>query len=436
MNDFDNSTGRIFSVATDDTLCALIRQARDKLVLIAPGITRPVALALGDRLTDSRLAVTVILDNDPEVYRLGFGTPEGLAALKEQLDANHLELRCQPGIRIGVLVADDKTLIFSPTPQLLEAGSTSPSKPNAVFLEGSIAKTLSEAAGASENTRPSDSEIGQRALTPQDVEAIKKNVMENPPAPFDLTQKARVFSSRLQYVEFTVEKYQLTRQTVPIPAYLMGLAGDMQDRWHNNLRVMDMQSTTVNLNIMDATGNTKEVSVGQKYLDDERKKIEKKFLIPVVGFGSVMFKNKQKCFESATDDFCELLNRYFERLEQQLDDSLWKVVLSVVERLLPSVKANPPEQYKRHGDPSGADLEEFLQKDIADAISVKRLLKEPKIKRIYKEIAYQSVMSDDFQKHLRAAFRRAMVPASSIEDMFRVSTAVLEKGGSLHPISR
>jgi hypothetical protein len=436
MSDLDNNTGRIFSVATDDTLCALIRQARDKLVLIAPGITRPVALALGDRLTDTRLAVTVILDNDPEVYRLGFGTPEGLAALKEQLDANHLELRCQPGIRIGVLVADDKTLIFSPTPQLLEAGSTSPSKPNAVFLEGAVAKTLSEAAGASENTMPSNSEIGQRALTPKDVEAIKKNVMENPPAPFDLTQKARVFSSRLQYVEFTVEKYQLTRQTVPIPAYLMGLAGDMQDRWHNNLRVMDVQATTVKLNLIDAKGNMREVSVGQKYLDDERKKIEKKFLIPVVGFGSVMFKNKQKDFESATEGFCELLTQYFEKLEEQVSESLYEVVLSVVKRLLPSVKANPPEQYKRFGDPSDADLEEFLVQDISDAISVKTLLKEPKMKRVYKEVAYQSVQSDDFQKNLRGALKRAMVPASSIDDMFRVSTAVLEKGGSLHPISR
>ncbi len=422
---------RTFTVATDEALSGLIRQAHDRILFIAPGITEPVASALAARLADPHLSITVILDSDPEVYRLGYGTPEGLATLKTQLDANHFGLRCQPGIRIGVLVADDKTLIYSPVPQLVEAGSTSAFKPNALFLEGSAATKISEAAGATQNTRPSDGEIGTRALTPQDVEAIKKNIDENPPEPFDLTQKARVYSSRLQYVEFTVEKYQLTRQTVPIPAYLMGLAGDMQDRWRNSLRVMDMEATAVTLEITAGDGNAKEVSVDQKYLDAERKKIEQKFLIPVLGFGSVMFKNQQQDFEVATDAFNKLLTRYFEKLEDQLGGSLLDLVFTVVERLLPSVKANPPEQYKRFGTPTDTDIAELLQRDIEEAVSIKTLLKEPKIKKVYKDIAYQSVKSNDFQQRLRDALTRAKVPDSIIKDLFRESTAALEKGGKL-----
>ncbi len=216
MNKHTATPDRTFTVATDDSLSELIFNARDRILFIAPGITEPVAVALAARLSDPKISITVILDSDPEVYRLGFGTPEGLTILKEQLGVNQIGLRCQPGIRIGVLVADDKTMIYSPIPQLIEAGSTSATKPNALFLGGNTATKLSEAAGATENTLPSDSEIGKKALTLQDVEAIKKNIDENPPEPFDLTQKARVFSSRLQYVEFTVEKYQLTRQTVPI----------------------------------------------------------------------------------------------------------------------------------------------------------------------------------------------------------------------------
>ncbi len=431
MTEPQSATERTFTVATDETLSELICQARDRIVFIAPGISEPVASALVSRLDEPRLSITVILDSDPEVYRLGFGTPEGLAALKKQFDAKQFGLRCQPGIRIGVLVADDKTLIYSPVPQLVEAGSTSDSKPNALFLEGATATKLSEAAGATQNTTPSDGEIGKRALTPQDVEAIKKNIDENPPEPFDLTQKARVYSSRLQYVEFTVEKYQLTRQTVPIPAYLMGLAGDMQDRWRNNLRVMDMEATAVNLEILDSKGNKQQISVDQKYLDTERKKIEQRFLIPVQGFGSVMFKNQQQEFESATDAFNALLTHYFQKLEEQLGESLLDLVFSVVDRLLPSVKANPPEQYKRFGTPTDTDLAALLQRDIEEAISVKTLLKEPKIKKVYKDIAYQSVKSDDFQQRLRDALTRAKVPPSTIADIFRESTAVLEKGGTL-----
>ncbi|MEQ1741083.1 MAG: hypothetical protein ABL869_01055 [Candidatus Nitrotoga sp.] len=432
MNEQAATPDRTFTVATDDSLSALIFNARDRILFIAPGITEPVAVALAARLTDPKISITVILDNDPEVYRLGFGTADGLATLKVHCDKTQLGLRCQPGIRIGVLVADDKTMIYSPVPQLIEAGSTSVTKPNALFFEGQTATTLSEAAGAAENTLPSDGEIGGNALTPQDVEVIKKSLDENPAEPFDLTQKARVFSSRLQYVEFTVEKYQLTRQTVPIPAYLMGLAGDMQNRWHNSLSVINMEATAVKFEFADDKGRVQEISVDQKFLDAERKRIEQKFLIPVLGFGSVMFKNHQNDFERASESFKHLLAWYFDKLKEQIGKSLKGFVASVVTQLCPSVKANIPEQYKRYSNPTEADIEEYLQRDIEEAITVKTLIQEPKIKKVFKDIAYQSVRSNEFQDRLHKALTKAKVPQRIIADVFRESGAALELGGKLH----
>lgn len=431
MNEQAATPDRTFTVATDDSLSALIFNARDRILFIAPGITEPVAVALAARLADPKISITVILDNDPEVYRLGFGTADGLATLKVHCDKTQLGLRCQPGIRIGVLVADDKTMIYSPVPQLIEAGSTSVTKPNALFFEGQTATTLSEAAGAAENTLPSDGEIGGNALTPQDVEVIKKSLDENPAEPFDLTQKARVFSSRLQYVEFTVEKYQLTRQTVPIPAHLMGLAGDKQDRWRNSLSVMDMEATAVKLEIIDGGGSKKEICVDQKFLDAERKKIEQDFLIPVLGFGSVMFRNRQEEFEAATQSFSDLLARYFEKLKEQVNKSLKNLVGSVVTQLLPSVIANPPEQYKRYAT-TEADIEAYLRQDIEEAITLKTLIQEPRIKKVFKDIAYQSMKSKDFESRLNKALKKAKVPQRLIADVFRESGAALELGGKLH----
>lgn len=424
--------GRTFTVASDNVMSDMIDCARERILFIAPAITKPVAISLVTKMS-AGLDVTVILDSNPEVYRLGYGAPDGLNALKNYCDKNGISLRCQPGIRIGVLVVDDKTMIYSPAPQLIEAGSTVETKPNALFIEGrfqgSTADLISKAAGASQDSLPLDGEIGTAALTPKAVEAIKKNIEENPPEPFDLTQKARVYSSRLQYVEFNVEKYQLTRQTVPIPAYLMGLAGDMQDRWHNNLRVMDMEATAVTLEFTDRNG--KELCVDQKFLDAERKKIEQKFLIPVLGFGSVMFKNQQKDFEAATNSFNHLLTWYFEELKEQIDKSLKAMIDSVVKSLLPSVKANIPEQYKRHAPPTDADLAELLHRDIEEAITLKTLIQEPRIKKVYKDIAYQSVKSNDFRERLRKSLDRAKVPPSIIADLFRESSAALEKGGKL-----
>ncbi len=426
MSEPKQISDRTFTVASDDVMSDMINRARERILFIAPAITEPVAISLVTKMY-AGLDVTVILDSDPEVYRLGYGTPDGLNTLKDYCDKNGISLRCQPGIRIGVLVVDDKTMIYSPAPQLIEAGSTVVTKPNALFIVGSTAALISKAAGASQDSLPLDGEIGTAALTPKDVEAIKKNIEENPPEPFDLTQKARVYSSRLQYVEFTVEKYQLTRQTVPIPAYLMGLAGDMQDRWHNSLRVMDMEATAVTLEFAG-----KEICVDQKFLDAERKKIEHKFLIPVLGFGSVMFKNQQKDFEVATNSFNDLLTLYFEKLKEQIDKSLKVLVDSVATSLLPSVMANTPEEYKRHGKPTDADLAELLHRDIEEAITLKTLIQEPRIKKVYKDIAYQSVKSNDFQERLRKSLTRAKVPPSTIADVFRESNAALEKGGKLH----
>lgn len=422
---------RTFTVATDESLCALISGAKDRIVFVAPGITEEVAKALGRKFSDDKLSVTVVIDSDPEVYRLGLGTLEGLTALKELSDNQMLPLRRQEGIRIGLVVADDQTLIYSPIPQLVEAGSTSVEKPNALLLRGATADKLCDASGASDNSTPMDAEIGRAALTPAAVEAIQKDVQNNPPEPFDLTQKRRVFSSKLQFVEFSVEKYQLTRQTVPVPAYLMGLAGDMQDRWHNNLRLLDMEDTAVLLEMDGKDGQKKMISVDQKYIDEERKKIEKRFLIPVTGFGSVMFKTDQSSFEEVTKAFSDLLCRYFSKLEEQLGKTLQALISSVVEKLLPSVKANPPEAYLRFGSPSGDDIAGFLRQDIESAVNLKTLLKRHKIKKVYKDIAYQSVKSDDFQKQLKVSLAKAKVPATRIGEIFKESNAVLEKGGLL-----
>lgn len=68
------SDGRTFAVASDEALVGLISRARNRLVVIAPALTQAVADALARRFDDlGQLDVTVILDSDPEVYRLGFG---------------------------------------------------------------------------------------------------------------------------------------------------------------------------------------------------------------------------------------------------------------------------------------------------------------------------------------------------------------------------
>ena len=100
-----------FTVVNDDTLCAAIASTRGTLVYVAPGITKRVVDALEGALTSNpTLQITLIVDIDPEVYRLGFGTEEGLKALQELVQAQHLPLRQQEGVR---LAADRYRMLFT-----------------------------------------------------------------------------------------------------------------------------------------------------------------------------------------------------------------------------------------------------------------------------------------------------------------------------------
>jgi hypothetical protein len=74
---------RTFTTATDDSLINLIQSARSRLALVAPALTTPVAHALADRVADlPALSLTVILDADAEVYRMGYGDPEALEIIR------------------------------------------------------------------------------------------------------------------------------------------------------------------------------------------------------------------------------------------------------------------------------------------------------------------------------------------------------------------
>lgn len=117
---------RVFATATDDTIIEMIRSAGSRLAVIAPGVTTPVAEALSERMRHlPELSLTVILDADPEVYRMGYGDTEALKIIREASNAAMFDLREQPGVRIGVIISDERTMVYAPVSRNVEAGSTS-----------------------------------------------------------------------------------------------------------------------------------------------------------------------------------------------------------------------------------------------------------------------------------------------------------------------
>lgn len=114
---------RAFTVATDDVIASMINGAIERLVVVAPAVWPQVATAICERwrVLGSQ-GVTVVLDSDPEAYRLGYGELAALQELQQTATEVGAEIHHQPGLRIGVVIADNKTLIYTPTAKLVEAG--------------------------------------------------------------------------------------------------------------------------------------------------------------------------------------------------------------------------------------------------------------------------------------------------------------------------
>ncbi len=419
-----------FTAATDDLLAEMIQRARRRIVFIAPGITEKVADALGRRFPDEgKLSLTVILDADPEVYRLGYGTMEGLSALRVHADQYGGTLRCQPGVRIGVLIADEQTLIYAPTPQLIEEGSTASETPNAILIPTGTNSTIAAAAGASDSALPLDGEIGKKALTPQEIKAVEEDLTRVPPAPFDLARQAMVFSSKLQYVDFEVSHYKFSNKKAPIPAELLGLGNDddLLTQWNSTVNFLDSEALTVTL-ALDTEHGPRKVSVDQKYLEREREKIEREFLVILPGYGAMIFKERQKDFEQRKDAFLLLLEKYHETLLKEIDNKLKERVDSITNNLVPRVIQNPPKRYCLHNSkPSEQDIRSFLMADIKKALAGVVLFKKPQVKYVFKEISYQSFKNTQFCEKLKTALQRRNIPEQVMKSIFRESLAVLEK---------
>ena len=115
----------------------------------------------------------------------------------------------QPGVRIGVIISDEDTMVFAPVSKNIEAGSDTAEKPNAIVLRGASTEKLVRASGAHANDESPSGEIGNAALDPAKVEAMQADLERNPPAKFDITRRLQVFSSRVVYVEFEITGFEL-----------------------------------------------------------------------------------------------------------------------------------------------------------------------------------------------------------------------------------
>jgi hypothetical protein len=393
-------------------------------------LTKLVADALSRRLDDlGQLSVTVILDADPEVYRLGFGDEQALDAIRAASGENLFDLREQPGVRIGVVISDATTMVYSPVSKNIEAGSVTIEKPNAIVLTGGAGDRIASAAGADSRENAPKPEVGDKALLPAKVAEMQSNLKANPPKPFDITRKMNIFTSRVQYVEFSVSNYQLTTRQIPLPPELVDVADDdLKNRITSRIRAPFDGIGKLEIKV-DFSGKSEMIQVDDQWLKKERKRIEDEYTFQINNFGRVILYSDRDAFDKAISRFQSVIEKYQAALREKLSESRAAFEGRIVGEFAPKWEQNPPRHFSRWGiEPSPqnikVELERFAQEIFTSGIS----FDEPKVKVLYKNVAPENIRDSAFLEVLKNIMVRRRVPQTIIASLFESGQAAPETG--------
>jgi hypothetical protein len=189
---------------SDEAAARSIRTARNRAVYATPGVTDTVAAALIEacgRL--GRAKVRVVLDGSANALRLGYGQADSMSMLLE----HGVDVRVEPGLRVSLLVVDDKAAVFM-LPAMLVEDPNLPRGPNALILPSDqvdgILRTVAPdlSSGQTEDAGGSQlPQIGRSSLSAEQVKKVEAELVNNPPQRFDLARTLNVFNAYVEFIE-------------------------------------------------------------------------------------------------------------------------------------------------------------------------------------------------------------------------------------------
>jgi hypothetical protein len=404
--------GNTFCEVNDAALIDLIDKANNRIVLITPGVTLPVVNALC-QLFDKveKIAITVVIDPDEDVCRLGYGDADGLKHLYDFSQKTGFALMSQPGLRLGILLVDDLTLIWSPTPRSVEAAPGDASfledsrgtiAPNGLLLGQNPGEQLANAVAA-DGTKvlPSEGEIGCQAVTGQDIQQTLIELEKNPPIPVDLARITRVFSTKLQFVELKVTKAKLSRSQLTISNKHLNadIQGELQGLIDSKLRAfsdfrneeVDIPAYKNGVAIFDQNGNPLKEPVSEASLERLRNDIERRYIYNITGFGRLISKDDKVEFEKQIQAYESQLKAHSQAIRDHIDQHAEKILQEAVGLIM-----SRSERTGAKLDPDKLLCE--LRKGLEHAKS-----DSPNVTLVFKDVTYEQTKDDSFREKVDKA---------------------------------
>ncbi len=213
----------------EEALTERIVQAGERVCFVSPGLYDWVAEALVEvagRIGRER--VYVVIDPDPFVIQVGFGTENAL----KKVCASGVAVRSARRVRFGLVITDDRAAFFAPTPLNIEEFPKGAWSPNAVELSLEEANRIVEAvAPTMATTRPEPEsveqnpipEIGQDPVCDADLQKIHDTLENAPPVAPDLARQMWVLNSQIQIIRIKFEGARLSQHRIQLKAEQLGI---------------------------------------------------------------------------------------------------------------------------------------------------------------------------------------------------------------------
>jgi len=393
---------QLFLQLNNDSICKYINTAKCRVAYIGPALTQAVAAAL---VRQHRIlgtdAVTVVVDYNEAIFRLGYGEHEAIEIMQ---DAGIL-IRRQSGLRISALLVDEQGWVLHQSPMAVE----NPDSPthNAIALLPQQVREMVEAIGvtkhigekqptqkSADGTTP-EPEIGLEPLARQEVEAVKKNLVNNPPQAFDLQRQVRVYSAHLQFVEIELTGGRLGQRTIRLPDKIrQSIFGDDQEiekRLRASYRLLDGSKI----------GGLDEINTQVEELRDFTRQLNKRL-------GRVILVSHKKTFMEKRDDISKSITEWKEgataQLEKELDISITSLAKAGAGNLLEKKPASFISGFS--SDPTREDAEKYLAETFKrTAPSAKMLVDGFSLQCTFKDVTSEMLKEDkEFLELVQQAF--------------------------------
>jgi hypothetical protein len=396
----------LFQSMDSAAIAGHIRQAQNSVCYAAPGLQQEPAKALAAlaRRIDPPL-ITVCIDFDERVMRMGFGDLSAVKILREA----SIDVRSTPGLRTGLVIVDEEGYIFTPTALYLEPDRRVTDAPNALRLSrdqviealARLSPTAKAIAIARAKTPEQREQIRERAVEVRSSELaddqfneVLQKLKAAPPISFDVARQVRVFEPYFQYVDVSLTGIAIQRRRIPIPRSVQNLGSDasIQSRLNTTFALIEREN-----------------ALSSKPIQDELNKIRND-ITPSLGkdHGRVMLKAQKPLFERRLAELRVKLEKFQGAVKENLQKHLDASREEVVNYYLPRVMESPPDSLSGQlltGEPTEDDARRWLNRELDEVFpNAEDLLQEMQLVQTYKDVTFETLNRKEFLPLIQKAF--------------------------------